>query len=206
MIKLTLEIGEKVLVTLHPSNFVGVTSEVQNVTWTVLNGNSTVTPSADGMSAVIVAAPQQETSIILVGANTNVSASVNTGSVNTGSVNTGSVNTGSFNSASLTGNFDTDWDYSVHSKKANTKHDKRVSTSVPTAKWWDSTSNWSQHDYSAYTSNSLLANSTFSLDKMENADGIIYNHIQVNVVQKRVDKTHGQSTNLGLTAGSPEQS
>ena len=196
MIKLTLAVTEKILVTLHPSNFVGVTSEVQNVTWTVLNGNSTVTPSADGMSAVIVAAPQQETSIILVGANTNVSASVNTGSVNTGS----------FNSASLTGNFDTDWDYSVHSKKANTKHDKRVSTSVPTAKWWDSTSNWSQHDYSAYTSNSLLANSTFSLDKMENADGIIYNHIQVNVVQKRVDKTHGQSTNLGLTAGSPEQS
>jgi hypothetical protein len=200
MIKLTLTVAEKVLVTLHPSNFVGVTSEVQNVTWIVLNGNSTVTPSADGMSAVIVAAPQQEVSTILVGANTNVSASVNTGSVNTGSVNTGSVNTGS-----LTGNFDTDWDYSAHSKKANTKHDKRVSTSAPTAQWWDSTSNWSQHDYSAYTSNSSLANSTFSLDKMENADGIIYNHIQVNVVQKRVDKTHGQSTNLGLTAGSPEQ-
>src|ERR1035437_3224503 len=187
MINLTLVVNEKVLLTIHPHNFAGATSEVKDATWTVLSGSSTVTPSADGMSAVIAAPSSVGTSLILVGANTNLSSSVNTGSVNTGSFSAGAA-----------------WDYTQHSKKSNKKHDKHASTfSAPTVSWWNDT-NWSQHDKNAYAIHSSSASDRFTLDKMENTDGIIYNHITVNVVAKRVDKTHGQSTNLGLTAGSPE--
>jgi hypothetical protein len=202
MINLTLVVNEKVLLTIHPHNFAGATSEVKDATWTVLSGSSTVTPSADGMSAVIAAPSSVGTSLILVGANTNLSSSVNTGSVNTGSFNTGSVNTGSVNTSSFSAG--AAWDYTQHSKKSNKKHDKHASTfSAPTVSWWNDT-NWSQHDKNAYAIHSSSASDRFTLDKMENTDGIIYNHITVNVVAKRVDKTHGQSTNLGLTAGSPE--
>jgi hypothetical protein len=205
MINLTLAVNEKVLVTVHPRNFAGIASQVKDVTWVVLSGSSTVTPSADGMSAVIVAAQSKGVSVILVGANTNLSSSVNTGSVDSGSVNTGSVDTGSAYTSSVdTSSVDTAWDYTQHSKKSNKKHDKRASIiPAPTTLWWNN-AGWSQHDEETYRIHSSAASNKLSLDKMENSDGIIYNHITVNVVEKRVNKTHGQSTDLGLTAGSPE--
>src|ERR1035437_5634827 len=202
MIKLTLVVNEKVLVTIHPLNFAGVTSEVKDVTWTVLSGSSTATPSADGMSAVIVAPQYKDTSLILVGANTNMSSSVNTGSVNTGSFNTGSVNTSSLTYTNEY--FNNVWDSTQHSKKSNKRHNKHASSiPAPTTSRWNNT-DWSRHDKSTFQNHSSSVNNTFTLDTMENTDGIIYNHIEVNVVTKRVDKTKGQSTNLGLTAGSPE--
>lgn len=205
MIKLTLKVNEKVLVTLHPQTFAGITSEVKDVTWKVLSGNSTVTPSSDGLSAVIVAPQSEDTSVILVGANTNLSSSVNTGSVNTGSVNTGSVDTGSITGTNK--DLGSVWDYTQHSKKSNKRHDKHallLPAPVPTTNWWNNNTDWSRHDEGTYKAHSLTANNTLTVDEMENVDGIIYNHITVNVVAKRVDKTHGQSTNLGITAGSPE--
>lgn len=36
-------------------------------------------------------------------------------------------------------------------------------------------------------------------------DELIYNHISLKVVEKRVDTSHGEATDLGLEAGSPSK-
>lgn len=55
MINLTLSVDQTITLTLNPQSFSGKIGRIKTITWKVLSGDSTIEPSADGLTAIITA-------------------------------------------------------------------------------------------------------------------------------------------------------
>lgn len=79
MVEITLTNEEKVTVTLAPVTTTGKPASLDGVpTWTVVSGDSTVVPAADGLSAELVSSDTPGDTVFLVEADADLGAGVET--------------------------------------------------------------------------------------------------------------------------------
>lgn len=75
MTTIDLENWQEVIVTLAPRTDKGKPAKVDGIpTWTVQSGNATVTPAADGMSALLTTTDEADTTVILAEGDADLGA------------------------------------------------------------------------------------------------------------------------------------
>ena len=82
---ITLQVDQKQNFTLAPKDANGEARELTNLSWSVLSGDATVTPAADGLSADVIPSDTPGSSVIEV-SGTNSEGTVLTDSINLTSV------------------------------------------------------------------------------------------------------------------------